>query len=685
MAKDLRKRSQSKIRSKIRWGTAVLLLLLVICGAYDAPAYYNSLAGKISKSTGIGIPQLSENPFRLGLDLQGGAHLIYQADTSDIAESEQPAAVEGVRDVIERRVTGIGVGEPNVQTNRVGSDYRIIVELPGVTDIKEAIGMIGETPILEFKEPNNVPPRELTAEEQKQIDEYNGDAKQRAETLLKKIQDGENFEDVARASSEDRTTKEKGGYLGFVGKNSLYFQYYIWGASSAEGDISQTVYDGEDGYNILKRGSEREGENEVEASHILICYLGSAGCESPQYTKDEALLKAEELYKQANADNFAELAKENSEDTGSASIGGKLPPVTKGMMVPAFEEALMQAKVGEIIGPVETQFGYHIIYKESEAPSKEYELWRILVKKETEFDILGPQDQWMKTDLSGKQLDRSEVVTDPKTGAAEVALNFDKEGTELFRDITERNVGKPVAIYLDGQPISTPTVNQPIRDGKAVISGNFNIQEAKLLSQRLNAGALPVPIDLISQQAIGATLGAQSLAKSLKAGVIAVIIVMLFMILYYRLPGVLSVVALLLYIALTLSLFKIIGVTLTLAGIAGLVLSIGMAVDANVLIFERIKEELNEGKTLKTSIEEGFIRAWSSIRDGNVSTLLTCFILMGFGTSFVKGFAITLSLGVLVSMFSAITVTKTFLRFINPWFKEEANWLFLGSKKNKNV
>ncbi|MCB9798246.1 protein translocase subunit SecD [Candidatus Nomurabacteria bacterium] len=681
--KKTKQQLQTKLRSKIRWGVAAIFVLFLFCVSLVQPQKVNALFTSFSQSTGITLPTFDEEGFRLGLDLQGGAHLVYRADTSGIEDHQTAASVEGVRDVIERRVNGIGVGEPNVQTNKVGKEHRIIVELPGVTDVNEAIKMIGETPILEFKEENNVPPREMTAEEQAQLDEYNAEAEQRAQEILAKAKAGEDFEALAREYSEERVTAEKGGYIGYIGKNSPYFQFYYWGASSNEGDVSEQLLDTVDAYTILKRGSEREGPVEIEARHILICYLGAQGCEDPTMTKDEALAKAQDLYNQANADNFAQLAEENSTDPGSRDGGGKLPPITQGMMVPAFEEALNAAGVGEIVGPVETEFGYHIIYKEAEAPSKEVELWAIAIAKQSEFDILGPQDPWMSTGLSGKQLEKSEVATDFQTGVIQVSLKFDSEGTQLFKEITQRNLNKPVAIFLDGEPISIPNVNQVIHNGEAVISGNFTLPEARLLSQRLNAGALPVPVELISQQTIGATLGAQSLAKSLKAGIIAIIVVMIFMMLYYRLPGLLSVIALCVYIALTLAIFKLLGVTLTLAGIAGLILSIGMAVDANVLIFERVKEELQSGKSLKTAVSEGFIRAWSSIRDGNVSTLLTCFILMGLGTSFVKGFAITLGLGVLMSMFSAITITKTFLRFVEPWIGEKGSWLFLGARKTQ--
>jgi protein-export membrane protein SecD len=267
------------------------------------------------------------------------------------------------------------------------------------------------------------------------------------------------------------------------------------------------------------------------------------------------------------------------------------------------------------------------------------------------------------------------VQFNPNDNSAEVGLEFDDEGARMFEEITERNVSRPVAIFLDSYPISIPTVNEKITGGRAVITGNFNVQEAKLLAQRLNAGALPVPINLINQQTIGASLGHESLSASLKAGMLGLIFVIIFMIIVYRLPGLLAVFSLGIYGALILAVFKLWPVTLTLAGMAGFILSIGMAVDANVLIFERIKEELREGKPITIALEEGFKRAWPSIRDGNVSTLITCFILVQFSTSVVKGFALTLGLGVVISMFSAIIITKNFLQLLGSEWLEKKLWL----------
>ncbi|KKW41688.1 MAG: Protein translocase subunit SecD [Candidatus Magasanikbacteria bacterium GW2011_GWA2_56_11] len=620
------------------------------------------------------------------LDLQGGVQLIYEADVRDIPAADQAASVEGVRDVVERRVSGMGVGEPTVQTSQVGESYRLNVELPGVTDIGQAIKMIGETPILEFKEENREPPRDLTAEEKADLDKFNQEAKKRAEEILARAKKGEDFAALSREFSAHEESKNNGGYIGFVGPLSLEPELYDVAAKTPPQGVAKSLVETSRGYDILKRGGERDGEPQAKARHILICYLGSRNCSGEQqYTKEEARQKAADLYNQANAANFAELAEKNSTDSGSKSQGGDLGWLSRGQLSSAFADALFSAKKGEIIGPVETEFGWHVIFKEDERISREYEVSRILVRTKTAEDYVPSASEWKTTGLSGKQLERAEVVSDPQTGAVQVSLKFNGEGADLFKDLTERNIGAPIAIFLDGEAISIPTVNTVIADGNAVISGNFTITEARLLAQRLNAGALPVPVELISQQAIGATLGAESLATSLKAGVIGALLIMIFMILIYRLPGLISVVSLCLYIAFTLAIFKLIGVTITLAGIAGFLMSLGVAVDANVLIFERLKEELRHGKSLRTAIEEGFLRAWTSIRDGNASTLITCAILIWFGTSFVKGFAITLAIGILVSLFTAITVTRVILRFVSAWFADySGGWLFLGGKRDRS-
>lgn len=412
-----------------------------------------------------GINYYNELKFHLGLDLMGGTHLVYQADLSQIGGQDKDSAMNGVRDVIERRINAFGVSEPIAQTARRD---RLVVELAGIKDVNQAIKMIGETPLLEFKE-------EMSEEE----------------------------------------------------KNQLREQF--------------------------------------KSSNIPEEYL--------------------------------------------------------------------------------SRFYYKT------------------------------------TGLDGKQLERSDVAFNPSTYEPEVQLQFNDEGKKLFGEVTTRNVGERVAIFLDGIPISIPVVNEPITDGKAVISGNFTVDEAKTMVQRLNAGALPVPIKLMSQQTVDASLGKDSVRKSVIAGFVGLIAMSLFMIIYYRLMGLLAVIALIIYSLLVLSLFKLIPITLTLPGIAGFILSIGMAVDANVLIFERTKEELRKGKIIDIAIEDGFARAWSSIFDSNVSTIITCLILAYFGTSIIKGFAITLGIGVVFSMFSAIFVTKVFLKIVTATKLGKVLWLF-GVKKS---
>ena len=517
--------------------------------------------------------------FHLGLDLQGGSDLVYNADVSKIPQSGRADALSGVRDVIERRVNSFGVSEPLVQTNQVGNQWRVLVELAGVYDVNQAIKMIGETPLLEFKTENPNASTTLTADQQKQLDDLNAKASTTATDVLKQAQSGA---------------------------------------------------------------------------------------------------------------DFGTLAKKYSEDPGSKDNGGLYSAVKKGVMVPEFDKVIFDPnfKVGTIYPQlVQTQFGYHIIKLDARNGSDDSEtvdVSEILLATKGPADIgVQIQPEWISTKLTGKQLKKASVEFDQNTGMPQVSLEFDSEGAKLFGDITKANVGKLVAIFLDGQAISIPRVETQILDGKAVINGTFTLEEAKLLSQRLNAGALPVPIALVSQTTVGASLGNDSIHKSLIAGIYGLLLVALFMILYYRLPGVISVIALIIYTSIALALFKLIPVTMTLAGIAGFILSIGMAVDANVLIFARLKDELKGGRDLGVAVDEGFHRAWASIRDSNISSLITCVILYWFGSSIIKGFAFTLALGIIVSMFSAITITRQFLKLIVKWKWCQNRWLYAVKENTK--
>lgn len=273
------------------------------------------------------------------------------------------------------------------------------------------------------------------------------------------------------------------------------------------------------------------------------------------------------------------------------------------------------------------------------------------------------------TDLTGRDLKRSQVQFDPNTGQPVVSLEFSAEGAKKFEEITGKNVGKMVGIFLDETPISLPRVEEPITGGSAIVRGNFTLDEAKRLSIQLNAGALPTPIKIIEQRNIGATLGETAVKKSVRAGLIGLSMVIFFMWAYYGYLGFLADVGLIVYGLVTLALYKLIPITLTLPGIAGFILSVGMAVDANILIFERIKEEKRTGQPAKAALELGFGRAWDSIRDANICTLITCFVLFNpFNWSFlnvsgmIRGFALTLGLGIGVGLFTGIVVTRTLLR-----------------------
>lgn len=275
--------------------------------------------------------------------------------------------------------------------------------------------------------------------------------------------------------------------------------------------------------------------------------------------------------------------------------------------------------------------------------------------------------KWSPSDLTGRDLTSSSIDYQGQSVNSEpvVSLVFNGSGREKFAKLTTDNVNKRIAIVLDQKIVSAPNVQTAITDGRAVITGNSDVKEAQKLSDRLNEGMLPVPASLIAQNNIGASLGADSIKASLLAGAVGLLLIIIFMISLYRLPGVIAVIALGIYSSITLALFKIIPITLTLAGIAGFILSIGMAVDANILIFERLREEMRSGKTLNLAIDEGFKRAWSSIRDSNSSSLITSAILFFLGTGSVKGFALTLAVGILVSMFTAITVSRNLLLFVS--------------------
>lgn len=661
-----------------RW--IVLGICILTLGAYlfVFPETYNTAVGWIKNRSGFALPAIKTiTPFVLGLDLQGGAHLVYEADTKKIAESDVVDAIEGVRDVIERRINSLGVSEPIIQTNNAADAWRVIVELPGIKDVKLALKAIGETPVLEFREESSAPPRPLIIEEKENLKKINEQQLNRTKELLALIQKGESFENIAKANSEN-ATKESAGKVGFVKEEGTYKEIVRAIKNDKVNETHGQVIENLEGFHIVKLNQKEN--DEVSASHILICIKGLPGCTSER-SENDARAQAEELYSRLTPTNFAELAKQYSDDKGSGGQGGDLGFFGRGQMVKEFEDQAYTLKVGTISLPFKSAFGYHLLHKKTIRPLPQYDISEIFIKKTTEIDILPARDKWVSTGLTGRQLSRAQLDFDPNSGAPLVSLEFNDEGRELFAQITKRNLNKAVAIYLDGQPISIPTVSVEIPDGKAIIEGNFTVATAKILAGRLNAGALPVPITLVSQTTVGASLGERTLERSVGAGIIGFLCVAIFIILYYRAPGIVSVFSLVLYALLTLALFKIIPVTLTAASIAGFVLSVGMAIDANVLIFERLKEELQAGRALSEALEEAFTRAWFSIRASNVSSLITAGILMTLSTSVVRGFAVTLSLGILMSMFSAVVVTRILMRLVIARAPKTALF-FLGAGSN---
>ncbi|MFZ2187685.1 MAG: protein translocase subunit SecD [Candidatus Moraniibacteriota bacterium] len=525
-----------------------------------------------------------------GLDLQGGIALEYNADVSQLPSAKVGEALSAAEAVIERRVNAFGVGEPLVQSLQSGTEHHIIVELPGVKDIEQAKKMIKETPFLEFRE--QVAP---DADIFKQFDALNNSTKEKAQTVLVRAKQGEDFSVLAKEFSQDPGSKDQGGDLDFVKKGTFVpeFDAVLFDPNFKSGEIYPTLIESQFGWHIIKKIEERgEGDTlEVHAAHILF----------------------------------------------------------------------------------------------SKRSIEQY-----------------PDLQWVATGLSGKNLKSASVDYQSQgVGSPQVALQFDSEGTQLFADITKRNIGKGLAIVLDGLPITdtngdgiidksdppyAPTIQGEIPGGQAVITGNYTMQQANDLVKRLNEGALPVPITLVGQQSVDASLGQSALEQSLFAGLVGLGAVALFMILYYRFLGLIAVFALLLYTAMLLAIFKLsnftpFAITVTLSGIAGFILSIGIAVDANVLIFERTREELSYGKGVVKSIKEGFRRAWPSIRDGHVSTLITTFILIASGTGFVKGFAIILALGVLLSLFTAVVLVRVTMDFLIGDWMERHPKLLVSPKK----
>ncbi len=663
----VKKKAQKKKEHK-PWTARVLAIFFLFSTlglfVYDFPGVWNQVVDRLA------IPQmvkLPERPFRLGLDLQGGTHLIYEADMKQIPETQKGEALEGVRDVIERRVNAFGVSEPIVQTTSTGGTYRVIVELAGVLNVSDAIAQIGETPVLEFKKQGQQLERDLTAEEKADLSARNLAERKQADAVLARALQGEDFDALLAENTIEPQNEQRGILKGVTADEAgSPFVDSIKTSRLKKGQVNRTIVETSDGFNIL-RLDDQKIEKEMKLSHILICFEGKTGCENPISDLD-ASLQIQTILKEVTPENFAQIAKEKSNDPSAVTNGGDLGWAMGSRYVDAFRLAAAALVKGEITTTsIETEFGYHIIYKSDERDAVTYDIKRIVLPRSNEFDILPPSSPWVNTELSGKHLQSATVQFDPNTNAPLVSIQFDKEGGDLFGALTTSLVGQPIGIFLDGQVISAPVVQTAIYGGQAVITGNFTIEESKLLAQRLNAGALPVPVNLLSQQRIGPTLGIVSLQQSVTAALYGFLFVAIYMVVVYRFAGFIAVIALFFFASLNLAMYRLFDVTITLAGIAGFVLSLGIAVDANVLIIERFKEELSAGRGYLSALDEAFRRAWNAIRDGNLTTLIAAVVLYWFSSSFIRGFALTLSIGVLLSMFSAITVARVYSMSLLQW------------------
>lgn len=693
------------------------------------------------------VKWLLDSKYHLGLDLQGGSQLDYKIDLQKVPPADQKNIVDGVMGVINNRVNGLGVSEPNIYLSSVGEEQHLIVELAGIKDLEEAKKVVGKTIQLEFKELRTT--QDVNAE---------SNVKTQAQGFLTRVQKGADLAVAGKEEQLDNPGKVTFSEVDYQFKDQVagsvtdilfdklkpgeIYSDLIPASSEYTVDSSGSLVQNKGFYVVKlldKRDQERVTENkrEVKVRHILISYKGATRADaSITRSQDEAKTIAGDVLKKLQGGaKFEDLAKQYSDDTSNKDKGGVLDQAVNGdgKYAKDFETAsLALQKAGDISPVTQTEFGFHIIKADNVKEASTEKKTEPQVKFQKVFFNSAP-DAWQETGLTGQQFVHADVQFD-QLYQPYVSIQFNDEGGKLFEQITERNIGKQVAIFVGGQLISAPVVQQKISGGKAQITGRYTVDEAGNLARDLNTGAIPAPIVLAGQYTIGATLGQDALTKSLWAGIIGFILVALFMIVYYRLPGILATAALVFYsmimlflikmalplwisISLSLAIFvvivmkvinsrdsgpeKAIGlilscfilffisfilstpIVMTLAGIAGVILSIGMAVDANILIFERVKEELRDGRTLSSAIEIGFDRAWNSIRDSNFSSLITCGILFYFGSSIIQGFAFNLAAGILVSMFTAITITKTLLNALVNTRLANNLWLFGAPKKKE--
>ena len=594
----------------------------------------------------------------LGLDLQGGSHLVYQAslqsesgDSSVMTPQAPPTAdqMDALRRTIERRLNSSGLGEPILQV--VGED-RLLVQIPGVSDPDSAKALIGETAQLEFKHRTINVPSPLEFEEGDiigyRVVEMTPDLFSPPETAEEPAGQESGNEDAG--TTDDAGSQESGSEDAGTTDDTGSQESGSEDAGTTDDDDASAQEDSADtppgppGLEVefsdsglakfapavaemrdsLVAGS---GSGIIYADRLAVSLAGGEAQEIEVYYQPIVLLQ-EGLFPIGGDPNVREI------------IGTNKYVIS---LIEAFPDS------DDVTAEAERQFapGGELVFK--------------LIKGKVDQDI----------GLTGDDLARAYAGQHQGSGAPIVNIEFNGEGTRKFAEVTTEIAGTSdqIAIFLDDEELIAPVADQPITGGNAFISGrDFTIERVKDIALLLESGRLPIPIELILEKDVDAILGSDSLAKSVRAGVVGLALVFMFMLLYYRMPGLIAALALLIYALMLIAIFKMLPVTLTLSGVAAAILSVGMAVDANILIFERMKEEMRSGRTLLSSINIGFNRAWSAIRDSNVSTLITSGILYWFadtlGATVVQGFAATLAIGVLLSMFSAIFVSRTLLRLV---------------------
>ena len=562
----------------------------------------------------------------LGLDLQGGIDLRYQAldpVTGEFDKSPDPEDMKKLKRSIERRVNTSGLGQPDIQI--LGND-RLLIQLPGVQDTARAKSLIGETARLEIKHRMLNVARDLPGVSSDNI----------LTVAVRPINESQSGEPAATtqptpasqadATSTEATLEEE------PNEEPAYFVLEIEFTESAAEEFAKVVEQLRESLEPLPGTTELDpetgevvpGTGRTYPSHLELSVRGST----------------------------------------SAPLQIAYAPfmvLSDGQVFPLPDEPYIQ-RVGDSTTFTINLEGVFADIAEAQSLFREDSEVKIV-------EVLGKLDE--DIGLTGDDLARAYAGQHRTTGQPIINLEFTSEGTRKFAEVTKKIAGTPdtTAFILDGIELIAPGADEPILSGTAYIYGpNFTFERVRDVALLLESGRLPIPIELVREQDVDAILGADSLAKSVVAGIVGLSLVLLFMVMYYRVPGVVAAIALMIYAAIVLAIFKILPVTMTLAGVAAAVLSIGMAVDANILIFERMKEELRAGRTLLSAVNIGFNRAWTAIRDSNVSTLITCAILFWFADALdatvVQSFAATLAIGVAISMFSAITVSRTFLRLL---------------------